>query len=370
MNMFLNMYLGWFVLFLWLGGVLSLNEECSTKGLLGSCQLVSRCTYAQDLIRKRQYPDTCGFAGSEPIVCCLQDQYQNPSNEPPLVNLVQGLPTASEKYLSEKKCELFYPKPDYHILVTGGVQSLAKEFPHMAIIGYGDEKDIQWGCGGSLISLNFVLTAGHCLESSDFGAAKWVRLGDLDLSTNTDDAEPQNFTIKRSIPHPEYQPPSRYNDIALIELDREVSLSQFVSPACLATKNSPTVSKMTASGWGKSDFIGESSSYLLKVDLDRVDNTQCRNSYVSIPKRMLPSGILDDRQICAGGVVGKDTCQGDSGGPLQVANPERSFTVKVHTLIGVTSFGKACGLSSTPGVYSRVAYYVPWIESIVWPNEK
>lgn len=56
--------------------------------------------------------------------------------------------------------------------------------------------------------------------------------------------------------------------------------------------------------------------------------------------------------------------QGDSGGPLLITNQNYPL---VRNIIGVTSFGKACGIPNVPGVYSRISYYVPWIEEIVWP---
>ena len=37
--------------------------------------------------------------------------------------------------------------------------------------------------------------------------------------------------------------------------------------------------------------------------------------------------------------------------------------------MGVTSYGKDCGIVGSAGMYTRVSYYVPWIEGIVWPEE-
>lgn len=42
---------------------------------------------------------------------------------------------------------------------------------------------------------------------------------------------------------------------------------------------------------------------------------------------------------------------------------------RVYYIIGVTSFGKACGIAGSPGIYTKVYNYLSWIESIVWPNE-
>lgn len=47
-------------------------------------------------------------------------------------------------------------------LIVGGVKADPKEFPHMAAVGFDVNGDIQWKCGGSLISAKIVLTAAHC----------------------------------------------------------------------------------------------------------------------------------------------------------------------------------------------------------------
>lgn len=56
--------------------------------------------------------------------------------------------------------------------------------------------------------------------------------------------------------------------------------------------------------------------------------------------------------------------QGDSGGPLQAKS---GISTCLHTVIGVTSYGRNCGYKGQPGIYTRVSFYVPWIERIVWP---
>ena len=60
---------------------------------------------------------------------------------------------------------------------------------------------------------------------------------------------------------------------------------------------------------------------------------------------------MTTNMICAG-KEGKDTCQGDSGGPLVVAVENK------WTLIGVTSWGKGCGVANQPGVYTKVINFI------------
>ncbi|XP_072388400.1 venom protease-like [Diabrotica undecimpunctata] len=352
-----------FVIFIIVTFIAKLNavdQECSIGGLQGTCQPISACSEVFRMLTKSDI-NFCQEEEPELYICCPEflptsspvEEDENPSS------------------ISEKKCAEYYPLEKFGVVIVGGNKSLPKQFPHMARIGFGPEEDKQWLCGGSLISYNFVLTAAHCLKSTDYGEAKWVHLGDLDISTDQDDAEPQDFEIIRAIAHPNYSFSSKYHDIALLQLDRNVVLTEYVGIACLQTakKIYDSYHNMTASGWGKVGFADEQSRFLLKVRLNEVDTETCNLLYNDVKKSFLSHGVDGDTMICAGGEIGVDTCEGDSGGPLQVKNDYKYGNGKGFRIVGITSFGKACGITNSPSIYTRVSYYVDWIESIVWPEE-
>lgn len=45
--------------------------------------------------------------------------------------------------------------------------------------------------------------------------------------------EPVEIPIRRRIPHPKYNSPKKYYDIALFELERDAPFNKQVHPACL-----------------------------------------------------------------------------------------------------------------------------------------
>lgn len=54
-----------------------------------------------------------------------------------------------------------------------------------------------------------------------------------------------------------------------------------------------------------------------------------------------------------------DTCQGDSGGPLMMFD----FLMRRWILVGITSSGIGCALSTNAGLYTRVAAFQDWINA-------
>uniref|UniRef100_A0A1B6D4D7 Peptidase S1 domain-containing protein n=2 Tax=Clastoptera arizonana TaxID=38151 RepID=A0A1B6D4D7_9HEMI len=246
-------------------------------------------------------------------------------------------------------------------LIIGGEKVKSKEFPHMALIGYGKTQQTRaWMCGGSLISPNYVLTAAHCLDGGSKGPARWVRLGILNMKNLSNALGAQEIEVEKRIFHPHYK--LKMNDIALLKLKTNANITQYVRPACLDDTGLIKEKSAIATGWGRTSFDSvEQNEYLLKVQLDIIDKSTC--SAVFQPSLYMPNG-LEDSMMCAGVLSGgKDTCNGDSGGPLQTF----SDIYCMYRIIGVTSNGKFCGFANSPAIYSRVFSFIPWIESIVWP---
>lgn len=140
------------------------------------------------------------------------------------------------------------------------------------------------------------------------GNLNWARLGASNFQT-ADPTHVQQFKIVTRIPHPDFKPPIVYNDIAVIALERNVTLNKYVRPICFQVLNDITLTKPVATGWGRNKIDEDLSDELKIVKLNFVSRDECQKNYED-DKNRIPNGINDTTQFCAATAgEGEDTCQ-------------------------------------------------------------
>ncbi|XP_060656159.1 serine protease 1-like [Drosophila nasuta] len=191
--------------------------------------------------------------------------------------------------------------------------------------------DGNYGCGGSIIDHNWILTAAHCTHN-----AEWVQI--FYGSTKNKQGEISHVIGSDNIiEHENYDMTTTHvNDIALIRTPR-VEYSELVNKVSLADRDNDYEGAWgVASGWGKNEN-GRPQENLQFIDLQINSKRNCWN-FVYEPS---------DTMICVGPFVG----DGDSGGPLVTRDDPK--------LVGVASFLDPGRL----GGFSRVSSYLDWIRN-------
>ncbi|XP_026744219.1 serine protease snake-like isoform X2 [Trichoplusia ni] len=340
----------------------------------GVCVNFYRCFSAPEYVKNRTHPPICSFDGNVPIICCtdclfFQDlrkirwnnnigflRFNGPKSKDKCLNYVDALPYPDKTKYTAKLLKHLDPNTKCYV-ITQSIGRINTPLPprkaaYMAhLANLDDIGDVKFLCAGAIISERFVLTAGHCVSGSVLGPVKYIAVDFM----KTDTYAPlwQLYTVKRTVPHPDYQLPSKYHDIALVET-KKIDL---VLPACLYME---TFDRKRVREIIKASTV-DNQNNLEPATLEELDDFAC--SFLYPTRETLPKGFNTTIQTCFGSTGEADSCQSATGGPLMSEHLAVSCAPLVY---GVTASDRICGPAGSSGLYTRVSYYVPWIESIVW----
>jgi secreted trypsin-like serine protease len=229
--------------------------------------------------------------------------------------------------------------------IIGGQPARVSQFKFSAAIHVQTEAS-KFFCGGALTGNQWIITSGHCVYNA--------LLFTIQLGSNTLEGDDPNRIIVSTSTyylHPDFNPDTIDNDIAVIVLRMPVMLNGYIQPIYTSASHFLNNTETVALGFGQiSDTDGTLSNDLRYVDVTTLTNEECRIFY---------GNQITDKMVCASGNYNEGTCIGDNGGPLVITNG------KYFLLIGVSSFISANGCESTdPSGFTRVRPYTEWINNI------
>ncbi|ETN64812.1 coagulation factor XI [Anopheles darlingi] len=279
----------------------------------------------------------------------------------PLYVALIGLAVAVPQVFGLLECGERKVKTVY--LVQHGLEAKEGHWPWHTAIYHREGNEFSYVCGGSIIDRNTILTAAHCVMT-DHGPIELDRLsvqvGRNRLSVASERS--QEHQALELILHPGFSVNSVADDIALIKLATDITLTKYIQPVCLwnqdekleliAGKNGTIV----GFGLTENDRV---SDYLRQAVIGVVDSWTCLSSDREVYGPTLTSGMY-----CARGKAGISACNGDSGGGMFF---EFGDTWYVRGIVSFMPLRDQTGLcdGTKYTVFTDVAKYRDWIAQFV-----
>jgi trypsin len=218
--------------------------------------------------------------------------------------------------------------------IVGGGDAAPGEYPSVAEITFG-----AFGCTGTLISPDTVLSAGHCGSLTGAAVASPAayppQLVTVRIGSNRS-GQGEQVPVSSVTVSPAYLVTDG-NDVSVLKLSRNATQAPTKVAGAGERGLWTAGTAATIAGFGATSEGGNAPDTLQKAQVPITTDAYCGSAY---------SNFDASTMVCAGYPQGGvDTCQGDSGGPMFSGG----------RVVGATSFGEGCARPGKPGVYARVA---------------
>jgi secreted trypsin-like serine protease len=218
-----------------------------------------------------------------------------------------------------------------------------------------DSTEAQF-CGATLIAPQYLATAAHCVTSFDEvvdASSIEVLLGENALPFGRGN----RLAVIGVFPHPNYNPITVENDVALVKLEKPVTspFLRTLQPGEEALVSQGSNAKLV--GWGSTNpNLPILPTNLQEVIIPIHSDAKCLSAIGRWfkPLSMLCAGVLSSSNTV---VDGKDACFGDSGGPLVVSSANGD------ALAATVSWGFGYANSVAYGVYGDVIQAASFLSS-------
>jgi hypothetical protein len=243
----------------------------------------------------------------------------------------------------------FTPAQAVQQRIIGGAPVAVSDVPWQALLILNGNRQ----CAGAIVSDQWIITVAHCVSGLSPSAVS-VYAGISNISSRT-----QSLPVGNVIVHPEWNPGTFLNDVALIQLTLPMTFGPNQQSVFLPDEQDPQTwpalgTAASVAGWGATTNGGNASDSLQRaiVDILAGPESDVCGAYAGQYDRI--------SQLCAGKPDGGvDACQGDSGGGLVIDVAGRP------TLAGLVSTGIECALPAYPGQYTRMTTFLNWIRQYV-----
>ncbi|XP_050304853.1 trypsin-7-like [Anthonomus grandis grandis] len=249
-------------------------------------------------------------------------------------------------------------------ILNGKVVSI-EDYPYQVLVIWNVYILSVPQCGGSIISENYILTAGHCVTiKQNDGKKTWVQLRPEMITVLPGKSSAVDLrsavSIAKIIVHPKLILKHVFNsngtctgtkevknDIAMIRLKNPLTISKTISIIRLPSQDEQDSSFCgkiaVVTGFGNT-FHNQPTQDLHAVNITMPAVNDCENGFICVSNGKPPRG----------------TCQGDSGGPLVINGIQ----------YGLTSYGTSN--ISAPEIFCEdfhTTYYVNIIKYRKWISQ-